>query len=92
MILSIPLQATPNQRLSLALGGRDITLRLRTLHERLYLSVYEGSRPLALTRLCHNRLPLAAAGGIFYFDDAHGSLNPHWQGLGSRFRLLWSAP
>jgi len=62
MILSIPLQATPNQRLS------------------------------PLPRLCHNRVPLAAAGGIFYFDDAHGSLNPHWQGLGSRFRLLWSAP
>lgn len=96
-VLEIPLKPHPNQKINVMLGGQDVVIELSWRNERLYADVSINHADVVSGRLCHNREPIVREQyrsfvGDLIFDDVSGSLNPHFSGLGSRFKLFWVLP
>lgn len=93
-IHNIPLQATPNQRLSVDLGGQNTTFSLATRLGKLYASVAVGNTAIIHSRVCLNNEPIVREAyrgfiGELYFIDLRGGNDPEWAELGSRYLLRW---
>lgn len=95
---TIPLRAEPAQALSIVLGGRDVTLRLYAREyadgQKLYCDCMVAGAWVWLGRLCHNghglkRYAYLPFAGDLAFVDMREEADPQWQGLGSRWLLLW---
>lgn len=100
-MLELPLEAIPNQEFLLTLGEQDCTVILYQRGARLYLDLAVGGAIVRRGAICQagEGILQGAAdsfAGQLYFIDERSQPNrqaaPQWQGLGTRWRLLWLAP
>jgi hypothetical protein len=87
---NIPLQATPNQILSVLLDQQSCQITLTTRFYGLYFDLSVGNQLLRAGVICQNqrrliRYPSLGFTGDFWFVDTLGSDDPFYSGLGSRF-------
>lgn len=95
MIVEVPLSALPSQELSLVLGNQDVTVRVLTRGDYLYLDVLKETDPVILGQLIvtgQNLLPVGLSDfvGNFQMIDLNGDSDPVYTGLGTQFRLLYN--
>lgn len=96
----IPLEATPNQRFSVVLGGQDCTIDLYARGSgdatRLYCDLAVSGVQIWSGTLCHNLVDLKSFpsrlfSGALWFVDTRGDSDPVWEELGERYALLYAA-
>ena len=88
MTYDIPLAAVPSQTLSIQLGGKACRLSIYQKRTGLYADMTVNDRLVLtwLVRGAHFGFP-----GDLTFIDGQGSSDPHYTGLGTRYRLVWRA-
>lgn len=93
MIL-IPLQAVPNQTVSIVLDDQNCTLNVRQNGDRLYLSLVCDAQDVCDAHIAQNRVLMPAwsttlFSGKLVFIDNEGSAHPDYSRLGERFFLYY---
>ena len=95
MIVEVPLSALPSQELSLVLSNQDVTVRVLTRGDYLYLDDLKDGSAVIQGQLIvtgQNLLPSGLADfiGNFQMVDINGNSDPVYTGLGTQYRLLYS--
>ena len=90
----IPLQAIPAQEVQTILDGQNCTLRVYWRVWKLYMDLLVDSEPVFQGAVCQNRQwvnqsPSVEFSGGLVFVDALGDESPRWDGLGTRWFLLY---
>lgn len=94
-MLGIPLSAVPSQTLNVTLAGQPCQLSVYTSAiGALYMDVLLNGTTIALGVPCqnNNRIVRAAYTGFvgdFTFTDTQGSNDPTYDGLGTRYQLVY---
>lgn len=93
-VFEIPLSPIPNQTFAVRLGQQETQITLTWRNQRLFADVSANGKLLVLGRLCLNQTPIIHAPyrgfvGDLLFHDRNGNDNPHFAGLGNRFKLYW---
>lgn len=96
-MIRIPLQATPGQTMQILLGGQPCTLSVYQRASALYCDCRVGEAVAWRGRLCRNMVNLCSFAhesfsGALFFVDMEGFVDPHFSGLGSRWRLMYTGP
>ena len=91
---TIPLQPLPDQTVQVYLGGQNITLRAYQRRYGFFTDLYRGNVLVRRGMEGLNLVPLVQDGylgfvGNLYFYDTRGNQDPLYEGLGSRFILLY---
>lgn len=93
MILEIPLQAIPNQKLTVVVNKQQLTIDILLRGDKLYATVYLGANLIISGMPCNNRVYLnqypTALVGYLYFNTADGK-EPVYTELGSNAKLYYS--
>ena len=95
-IEQIPLRAVPAQTVQVTLAGQPVTLYLRQLGDRQYLSASWAGQVLCDTVLMVNRSAILRAPytgfiGDIAVNDTQGDDAPDYTGWGSRWQLLFNS-
>lgn len=90
----VPLLDLPAQTVSIALGGQQCTINLRTSNGSLYCDLYVGSTLIIAGVLCLNLNPIVIDAylgfiGDLSFYDTQGTSDPVSPGLGTRYELWY---
>lgn len=90
----VPLQAVPNQALSILLGGQNCQINVYTKIGQLYLDLYVDNILIIGGVVCENLNQLVRSTylgfvGDLAFIDNHGSSDPTYDGLGTRYSLAY---
>lgn len=93
-MLTIPLAATPSQRLSVTLAQQSCGLAVYQKRTGLYLDLYAAGNMIIAGVLCRNLVYLVREAylgfvGDLTFVDTAGDDDPQYSGLGRRWRLLY---
>lgn len=93
----IPLQAKPNQTLSVVLNQQNCQITLRWLLDGLYLDLAINDKIIILGAGCRDRNRLVrhvylGFQGELSFVDLQGKEDPQYTGLGSRWMLVYVEP
>lgn len=96
----IPLQATPNQTLTVPLAGQSCGLNVIQRTSGLYIDVFLNGQPIILSVICQNKNRivrdsyLGFPGDLAFFDTVDTVIgnDPDYTGLGSRFQLVYIEP
>jgi hypothetical protein len=93
-MLIVPVQAVPNQTLSILLANQLCRLTLRTRFFGLFMDVSVNDAPIVQGVICQNwnrivRDAYLGFVGDFAFWDTQGSADLAFDGLGSRFLLYY---
>lgn len=92
---TIPLKAVPSQTLALLLSGQQVGLSLYVLADgNLYMDVLLNDVPVVTGIICQNNTLFVrnlyfGFSGDFSFNDTQGSNDPTFDGLGTRYQLLY---
>ncbi len=91
---TIPLVATPSQRLTVTLAQQNCGLALYQKRTGLYLDLYIAGTLLVSAALCRDRIYLVRQAylgfaGDLAFMDSQGSDDPQYTGLGTRWLLYY---
>ena len=94
MIREIPLAAEPAQSLQILLDDQECAISVYTREPRLYLDLDVDGRRICTGAVCLDgagvlQSPTAYFSGSLHFVDTRGREAPQWDGLGTRWRLLW---
>lgn len=93
-MMRIPLQAVPNQTLSVVLDDQNCTITVRQIGDRLYLSLVSDLQDVCNAHIVQNRVSMPSWSttrflGRLVFVDAEGTAHPSYDGLGTRFFLYY---
>lgn len=93
-VLEIPLSATPSQTLTVQLGEQSCRLVVRQRRTGIFVDLYIQDNPIVLGVKGLDRVGMVRGAylgftGQLYFVDTQGALPPSYEGLGSRWLLLW---
>ena len=93
-MLQVPLSPVPAQTLSVVLAGQACTLAVYQRRTGLFFDLLFNGIAVCTTVLCQNLAPLLVQQyqgfiGTFAFLDTQGDTPPAYQGLGSRYQLLY---
>lgn len=93
----IPVQPIPAQILRVALGGQSCRLRIYQRSTGLYIDVYVNDVLFVGGVLCVDRADIIrdlyfGFNGDLRFVDIRGTDDPHYTGLGDRWRLVYMQP
>lgn len=96
MSVEIPLSAFPAQSLSVQLGGKSCGIRVYQKRTGLFVDLSVNNRRALSGILCRDRTWIVRGDhfgfpGDLTFIDTQGNSDPDYSGLGTRFRLIWSA-
>ena len=94
---AIPLNAIPNQTLTVGLGNQACQISVYQKSGGLFLDLYVNNSLIIAGVLCENfnrivRSLYLGFSGDLVFGDTQGTSDPDYTGLGSRFVLLYLAP
>lgn len=94
MYLRIPLRALPSQELSIVLNNQNCVLTVYTRGSHLYLDLLNDDAPVVNGIICLNQNKLIPFEymdfkGQLFFIDVQGAEDPTFDGLGTRFFLLY---
>ena len=84
MIYTIPVDPTPNQFLTTTLEGKKWDITLESRLGNIYISLND----VLYNRVCLHNVPV---GYGFVFIDINETNDPQWEGLGSRYVLVWDS-
>lgn len=88
MQYDVPVAAIPNQFFSTAINGVTWSITLETRLDNLYISLSNNvDGTVLLNRICRNYTYL---GFGFIFIDIDGDSDPTYDGLGTRYFLVWT--
>jgi hypothetical protein len=93
----IPLQALPNQTVTVGLGAQNCQINVYTRIGALYLDLYVNNVLIIAGVVCENlnrivrSLYLGFAGDLAFIDN-QGSTDPVYNGLGTRYSLAYIQP
>ena len=90
----VPLQPIPSQEVQVILGGQNCTLSVYWRFGHLYADLLVDSEPVFQGCVCQNlqwvnQSPSIEFSGGLIFVDSLGDEAPRWDGLGSRWALLY---
>jgi hypothetical protein len=93
-MLIVPVQAVPNQTLSVLLANQLCQITLRTRWFGLFMDVSVNDAPIVQGVICQNwnrivRDAYLGFVGDFAFWDTQGKSDPTYTGLGSRHLLYY---
>lgn len=93
----IPAQAVANQELSAILDGFTARINLTTTNYGLFADVLYNGVPVSSGRLCLDRTDInpdryRGLPQFLGFADLQGADNPHFEGFGTRFLLIYGDP
>jgi len=93
-MVEIPLQPIPAQELQCILDSQNCTLRLYWRFWKLYMDLMVDSEPVFQGAICQNlqwvnQSPSPEFSGGLVFVDGLGDDAPRWDGLGTRWALLY---
>ncbi len=91
---TIPLNAVPSQTLNITLANQAVKLNIYTLATGLYMDVLLAGTVICSGVIClnYNKIIRAAYTGFigdFMFYDTQGTDDPTYDGLGSRYQLIY---
>lgn len=97
MALTVPLQATPSQTLTIVLNNQLTRINVSQKPTGLYMDVLVNESPIISGVICQNlnrivRSLYLGFIGDFCFVDNEGEADPEYTGLGSRFSLIYLEP
>lgn len=90
----INISPIPAQTFNVVLAGQHCTITLRWRQERLYLNLSVGAALVCQGAICENRAdiiqsPAPDFAGTLHFFDLEGERPPHFEGLNTRWILLY---
>jgi hypothetical protein len=94
-MLQVPLAAVASQTLSIGLDGQAAQIAVYTLSTGLYFDLLEDGVPIVTTRIARDKTRLLLDAGYrgfigdFCFVDTQGSNDPTFDGLGTRYQLIY---
>lgn len=91
----IPIRAIQAQSLNVIINGALIRIDLYQRSTGLYLDLWQNSIKTVAGAICQNMNPILHApylglGGDLFFLDLQGSSDPTFDGLGSRYILIYA--
>lgn len=93
----VPLNANPNQIVTVGLGNQTCQIAVRQTSKGLFLSLYVNNTLIIGGVICQNLnrivrdLYLGFAGDLVFYDT-QGTSDPDYTGLGARFLLVYLSP
>ncbi len=93
-MLVVPTQPVPAQTFNILLGGQDVTLNIYARFFGLFMDVTSNGTLVIAGVLCQNLnrivrdLYLGFVGDFIWVDN-QGSTSPTYQGLGTRYTLIY---
>lgn len=98
-MLLIPLQAVPNQTVSVLLSNQSVRLNVYLRGANLFMDVFQGVDDAAVIVgvICENKNRIIrdlyfGFQGDFAFYDTQAEADPEYTGLGSRYQLIYIEP
>lgn len=90
----VPLQATQNQTLTVLLGNQNCRINVYQKFFGLYIDLAIGDTPILLGVICEDRNAIVRYAylgfiGDLMFIDMQGTNDPTFDGLGSRYQLVY---
>lgn len=94
MYLQIPLRPLPSQELSIVLNNQNCAISVYTRGSHLYFDLVKDNKNVTTGIICLNQnklVPYKYMGfeGQLFFIDSQGTNDPTFDGLGTRFILLY---
>lgn len=91
---SLPISATPSQKLNSVLGGQNCQLKVYQKTTGLYVDVYVNDVPIVQGAIARDRVRIVRHAylgfvGDLAFVDTQGTSDPQSTGLGSRYSLIY---
>ena len=93
----VPLSATPNQNINVALNGQAVTLHVYQTLYGMFMDVFVGNTQIIGGVICQNLnrivrdLYLGFSGDLMFLDN-EGSSDPQYTGLDKRWSLIYLLP
>lgn len=93
-MLQIPLQPVPSQQLQVVLGGQNCQIAVYLKGQHLYVDVNSNGVDISIAVIARDVIPLVPTAylgfvGNLIFTDTQGSSDPTFDGLGSRYQLVY---
>ena len=82
----VPVAAVPNQFFSTTLNGVTWQITLNMRKDKLYASLESSDSKVLHNRVCLDRTYI---GFGFFFYDIDGTSDPTYDGLGTRYLMVW---
>lgn len=94
MALTVPVQAVPNQTLSVQLANQACQLNIYQKTFGLFMDVYVNNVLVLAGALCENKNKIIrnlyfGFVGDFIWVDTQGTNDPYYTGLGARYLLVY---
>lgn len=92
----VPIQQLPAQTFEAILGGQDCEITLQQMATGLFASLSVAGQQVIAGRYCNDRVGLVRQQylgflGWLYFVDTQGANDPYYDGLGSRYILVYES-
>jgi len=92
--LFIPITSVPSQSFTIKLGNQNCAIKIYQLSTGLYMDLTVNKNPILQTMICLNRVGLVREAylgfqGQLGFVDTQGTSDPTYDGLGSRYKLVY---
>lgn len=90
----IPISAVASQSFTIQLGSQNCLINIYQKNTGLFFDLYINEQPCVLTVLCLNLVGLVRESyygfvGQLAFVDLQGTSDPTYDGLGSRYQLVY---
>lgn len=91
---AVPLQPVPSQSVKVVLGGQNCQILVYQKPQGVFVDVAVNGVDVAVATIARDAVPLvcreyAGFAGNLLFIDSQGSADPSYDGLGSRFDLVY---
>ena len=91
---SVPLQPVPSQSTKVVLGGQNCQILVYQKLQGVFVDINADGVDISVGTIARDAVPLisreyAGLAGNLLFIDSQGSADPSYDGLGSRFDLVY---
>lgn len=91
---TIKIQSVPSQLLKVVLAGQNCQIAIYQKNGRVFVDLNSNGVDISLATIAHDAVPLnprayAGFAGNLFFIDNQGSSDPTYDGLGTRFQLIY---
>jgi hypothetical protein len=94
---NIPLQPVPSQQLQVVLGGQNCQIAVYLLGKHLFVDLNVNGADISIAVRARDVIPLVPTAylgfiGNLLFTDTQGLTDPTFDGLGTRYQLVYLTP
>ncbi len=92
---SVPIQPVPAQTFEVTLGNQDCTITLTQRSTGLFIDLAVAGNPVLSGTYCNDRVSLVRraylgfVGWLYFVDTSNAGVDPTYDGLGSRYLLIY---